>query len=114
MTAIPVNNKGEEPVVSDIFAMSKWFAIVDAETVSFEKNIYKNGSDVIEWLNSLGVNQIVTNKIGSSAFEMLNQFNITCFYSDLKVRLIDIIAQAKEEKLKILDTESCVFEKKCG
>lgn len=114
MIAIPISKTGEEPIVSDIFAKSKWFAIVDGDTVVFEKNNYKSGMEVSIWLKDLGVKKVVTNKIGSTTFKNLSNHNILCMYTDLKVKLTSIIEKAKDRQLSRLDVQKSVFEKTCN
>ena len=113
MIAIPVKDRGEEPIVSEKFAMSKWFVIIDGDIVTFEKNIYKSGEEVTIWLKDMGVKHIITNKIGSNTYEKLKTLNILCLYTDIKVKVTDIIAQVKESKLNRLDVQTSVFEKQC-
>lgn len=114
MIAIPVKERGEEPLVSEIFAMSKWFAIVNGDTVTFEKNIYKSGIEVTTWLNDMGVKQVVANKIGSTTYEKLTNLNILCLYTDIKIKLTDIILKAQDNELRELNIQNCVFEKNCN
>lgn len=113
MIAIPVNQKGEEPVVSEIFAMSKWFVIIDKDIVTFEKNIYNNGAEVSTWLKDMGVDKIVTHKIGRNTFDKLNNLHISCLYTDIHVKVTDIIAKAKGKKLHELNIQDSVFDKEC-
>lgn len=114
MIAIPINKIGEEPVVSDVFAKSKWFAIVDGDTVTFEKNTHKSGVAVSIWLKDLGVKRIVTHKIGSTTFDKLTKLNILCMYTDLKVKLTTIIEKASSSQLNRLNIQKSVFQKICN
>lgn len=114
MIAIPIIKTGEEPIVSDVFAKSKWFAIVDGDTVTFEKNIYKNGIEVSIWLKDLGVKKVIINKVGSNTFEKLTQLNILCIYTDLKIKLTTLIQKVKDSQLSRLKIQKSVFKKTCN
>lgn len=113
MIAIPINKIGNEPMVSEIFAMSKWFAIVDGDSVTFEKNTYKSGIEVSIWLKDMGVKKVVANKIGSNTYQKLKTLNMLCLYTDIKIKLTDIIEKVKSSQLNRLNVQTSVFEKNC-
>lgn len=113
MIAIPVKERGEEPIVSEVFAMSKWFLIIDEDIVTFEKNIYKSGVEVILWLQQMGIKQIVAHKMGSTTYEKLKALDILCLYTNMEVKVTDIMEQVKNSQLSRLNEQTSVFQKSC-
>ena len=113
LISIPLSQKGEDPLISDKFAMSKWFALVDDDTIEFKKNEKEDGVAVVNWLNQLGVTHIITNKIGIKTFNKLKDLDITCLGIDLNTKFTDVIQKVKSNKLTVLNEDTSVIKKSC-
>lgn len=100
MLAIPVKSLGENPAISEYFGKSKWFAIVDEDIISFEKNTLKSGCAVADWLYDLGVTKTVINHIGLNPLLKLHKLDIECLYSDEKAAsLVELFKKIESKKL---------------
>lgn len=107
MLAIPIKNLGENPVMSEYFGKSKWFAIIDGGIISFEKNRNRNGCKIVDWLYDLGVTQTFINLIGASPFEKLSKMDIECLCSDEKVKtLTEVLEKLEAKKLIKIDKKN--------
>jgi predicted Fe-Mo cluster-binding NifX family protein len=80
MLAVPISKLGENPLFSDYFGKSKWFAILDEKQMTFEKNNCDDGCSIVDWLYDLGVTQTVVNHIGINPLAKLNEMDIECLY----------------------------------
>lgn len=98
MLAIPIKKLGENPVVSEYFGKSKWFALIDEGVISFEKNTQNNGCAIVDWLYDLGVTQTLVNLIGLSPYEKLNKMDIECLCFQNKVSTLTEILDKFETK----------------
>lgn len=103
MLAIPVKKLGEDPIVSEFFGRSKWFALVDEGTISFEKNTQTNGCKIVDWLYDMGVTKTFINFIGLNPYEKMNKMDIECISLDEKTNCLTQILEKFEsnEYLKI-------------
>lgn len=113
VASIPIQNKGEDPCISQVFAKSKWFAIVDDDTISFEKNTNKDGINVANWLYDLGVTHIVTNKIGQNTYNKLKEMDILCLGVDINLKFTEIVQKLKSNKLNKIDEKDSIISKSC-
>ena len=104
MLAIPIKTLGENPSISDYFGKSKWFAIIDKDIMSFEKNTHKSGCAVVDWLYDLGVTETIISHIGPDPLHKLYNMDIECLYTkDKAVTLEDVFNLISKEKLIKLD-----------
>ncbi len=108
ITAVPISLDGSNPMVSDIFARSERFAIIEDDLISFETNKRKNGKDVIKWLYDKGVVNIVTAKLGKNVYEQLDELDIECFCVNHKTTLAEVIAKIHSENLQPYQLTQCV------
>ncbi|MEA2050119.1 MAG: hypothetical protein U9O56_05260 [Campylobacterota bacterium] len=107
MIAIPIKKLGENPVLSDTFGKSKFFAIVEGDLISFEANKNKDAVEVVDWLYDLGVSKTFIPKIGVKAYTHTKEMDMKCFHIDAKQKFIDIIENMKTIiKNNTVDTNS--------
>ena len=110
MLAIPIKSLGENPLTSEYFGKSKWFALIDEGIISFEKNTEKNGCKIVDWLYDLGVTHTFINHIGISPYEKLSKMEIECLSCEEKVKtLTEILEKAELNQLIKIDKKN--FEK---
>lgn len=96
MLAIPVKKLGEDPIISEYFGRSKWFALVDEGVISFEKNVETNGCKIVDWLYDLGVTKTFINFIGLNPYEKMNKMDIECISLDEKTACLTQIIEKFE------------------
>ncbi|MEA3352784.1 MAG: NifB/NifX family molybdenum-iron cluster-binding protein [Campylobacterota bacterium] len=107
MLAVPVDKLGENPHISSYFSKCKWFAIVDQEMISFEKNCFKNGCSIANWLYDIGVTELVLNNIGEHPLLKMFDLDITCLSGKEKLtNLTETLNQLEEQKLIKIDREN--------
>ncbi|MBD3840281.1 MAG: hypothetical protein IE909_00095 [Campylobacterales bacterium] len=80
MVAIPVSTLGKNPIIADYFGKSKWFAFFNEGTISFEKNKFTNGCEIVDWLCEQGVKKAVVSHIGLNPFLKLKDKEIECLH----------------------------------
>lgn len=98
MLAIPIKELGENPSVSDYFGRSKWFALIENDIMSFEKNKNKSGCSTVEWLNALGVTEAVITHIGPKPLHKLYDMNIKCLYSEKTLSSLQDVFETLDKK----------------
>ncbi|MEA3289686.1 MAG: NifB/NifX family molybdenum-iron cluster-binding protein [Campylobacterota bacterium] len=104
MIAIPVKTDKENPAVTTLFGKAKWFAYVDGENVTIEKNDIQSGRAVVEYMVEKGVTKLLFNHMGGNPFMLLQKAKIECFHSgDGRVLLNDVIEKLKSNNLVKVD-----------
>jgi len=104
MIAIPVKTNKENSAVMTLFGKAKWFAFVDGEKVTIEKNEIQSGRAVVEEFVTRGVTKVVFNHMGENPFMLLQKANIECFHSgDERILLNDVIKKLKNNQLTKVD-----------
>ncbi|MEA3553145.1 MAG: NifB/NifX family molybdenum-iron cluster-binding protein [Campylobacterota bacterium] len=104
MIAIPVKTNKENPAVTTLFGKAKWFAYIDGEDVSIEKNDIMSGRAVVEYMVEKGVTKLVFNHMGGNPFMLLQKAKIECYHSgDERILLNDVIEKLIEESLVKVD-----------
>ena len=104
MIAIPVKTDKENPAVTTLFGKAKWFAIVDGDTITIEKNEIQSGRAVVEYLVSKGVDKLIFNHMGGNPFMLLQKAKVECFHSgDERILLNDVLDKLKIDSLIKVD-----------
>jgi len=104
MIAIPVKTDKENPAVTTLFGKAKWFAIVDGDTITIEKNEIQSGRAVVEYLVSKGVDKLIFNHMGGNPFMLLQKAKVECFHSgDERILLNDVLDKLKNDSLIKVD-----------
>jgi len=104
MIAIPVKTDKENPAITTLFGKAKWFAIVDGDTITIEKNEIQSGRAVVENLLSKGVDKLVFNHMGGNPFMLLQKAKVECFHSgDERILLNDVLDKLKHDSLIKVD-----------
>lgn len=100
MIAIPVKTNKENPAVSTLFGKAKWFAFVDKNNITIEKNDFQSGKSIVEHLVSKGVKKLIFNHMGRNPFMLLQKMNIECYYSGKeRVLLLDVLDKLQNDYL---------------
>jgi predicted Fe-Mo cluster-binding NifX family protein len=104
MIAIPVKKDKENPAVTTLFGKAKWFAFIDGDKITIEKNEIMSGRAVVEELVSKGVTKIVFSNMGGNPFMLLQKAKIECFHSgEEQILLNDVIDKLKHNQLTKVD-----------
>ena len=104
MIAIPVKTDKENPAVTTLFGKAKWFAIVDGDKITIEKNDINSGRAVVEYLISKGVTKLIFNHMGGNPFMLLQKAKIECFYSGKeRILLSDVLSKLENDSLVKVD-----------
>lgn len=104
MIAIPVKTNKENPAVTTLFGKAKWFAYIDGDKVTIEKNDIMSGRAVVEDMVSRGVTKLIFNHMGGNPFMLLQKAKIECFHSgDERVLLNDVIEKLNKNELVKVD-----------
>ncbi|MDL1957555.1 MAG: NifB/NifX family molybdenum-iron cluster-binding protein [Candidatus Desulfofervidus auxilii] len=111
MIAFPVQEKGQEPKVSDRFGRARYFYLTNGENGQFLKNPYLNepggvGIRVSQWLINQGVEMVVVKNIGLNALRVLREGQVKVFKAkadDVKENLKLFAQGFFKEPLPILD-----------
>ncbi|MEA3289912.1 MAG: NifB/NifX family molybdenum-iron cluster-binding protein [Campylobacterota bacterium] len=107
MVAVPIEKLGEDPSISNYFSKCKWFAIIDQEMISFEKNSLKDGCGLAQWLYDLGVTQLVLNHIGEHPLSKMFDLEIDCLCGKEKlINLTETLKEFENHKLIKIDHEN--------
>jgi predicted Fe-Mo cluster-binding NifX family protein len=104
MIAIPVKTDKENPALTTLFGKAKWFAFVDGDKITIEKNEIQSGRAVVEDFVAKGVTKIVFSHMGGNPFMLLQKAKIECFHSgEERILLDDVIVKLKSDKLTKVD-----------
>ncbi len=104
MIAVPVKTNKENPAVTTLFGKAKWFAFVDGDNVTIEKNDIMSGRAVVEYMAEKGVSKLIFNHMGGNPFMLLQKANIECFHSGSdRILLNDVIEKLKSNSLVKVD-----------
>ncbi len=100
MIAIPVKTNKENPAVTTLFGKAKWFAFVDGDKITIEKNEIMSGRAVVEDFVAKGVTKIVFSHMGGNPFMLLQKAKIECYHSgEERVLLNDVVEKLKNDQL---------------
>jgi len=80
MIAIPVKTNKENPAVTTLFGKAKWFAFIDGDRVTIEKNELQSGREVVAKMAQKGVTDLIFHHMGDNPFTMLQKANIACYH----------------------------------
>ena len=102
--AIPVKTSNDDPAVSPLFGKAKFFAFVDGDKISIEKNEEQSGSAIVGKFIDKGIETVVVQHLGYSPFEMLQEAKIDVFYAgEGRVLLSEVLERFKKGELKSVD-----------
>ena len=100
MIAIPVKTDKENPAVTTLFGKAKWFAIVDGDKITIEKNDIQSGRAVVENLVSKGVDKLIFNHMSGNPFMLLQKARVECFHSgDERILLDQAVEKLQNDNL---------------
>lgn len=104
MIAVPVKTDKENPAITTLFGKAKWFALIDGEKITIEKNETQSGRKVAEELASKGVDKLIFNHMGANPFMLLQKHNIKCYHSGKeRILLLDALDKLKADGLTLVD-----------
>lgn len=103
--AIPVKTDGENPAVSPLFGKAKWFAIVEDGKVSIEKNTFKSGMHVVDWLLGKEIDALIVQHIGQSPYTYIEEAaDIPIFFAgEGRMTVSEVMKKFDDEDLTIID-----------
>jgi len=102
---IPVKTSGENPALAPLFGKAKWFAFVEDNKVTVEKNPAEDGQAVIHWLIDQNVDVIIFQEMGTTPYELIrSQSDIKLYHAGFeRVLLHDILQRYQEGSLAETD-----------
>jgi predicted Fe-Mo cluster-binding NifX family protein len=104
MIAIPVKMNKQDTAVSNLFGKSKYFAFIDGDNISIEKNETESGRAVVEDFSARGVTEVVFQHMGGNPFMLLQKAKIECYNcGEDRVMLDDVIKMYKNKTLTKVD-----------
>ena len=107
MIAIPIKREKQDSAVSTLFGKSKWFAFIDENDITIEKNELQSGRAVIEDFVKKGVTKIVFQSMGGNPFMLLQKNKIECFYSGKeRILLPEVLLKLEKNELLKVDTSN--------
>ncbi len=105
MIAVPLKLNKEDSALAPLFGKAKWFAFVENDNITIEKNEAHGGSGVVKWLLGKGVKTLIMQKMSQPPYEMIKEEgSITIYYvgSD-RIELPEALKRYKADALVILD-----------
>jgi len=104
MIAIPVKTNKENPAVTTLFGKAKWFAIVDGDTITIEKNETESGRAVVDSFIARGIDKVIFAHMGGNPFMLLQKGNIECYHAgEERVLLQEALEKLKNGQLTKVD-----------
>ncbi len=104
--AVPVKTKRDNPAVAPLFGKAKYFAIVTNNNITIEKNPFQNGTDVVLWLNSLGVESLLIQEIGYKPYQLIQELGMRLYYvGEKRIELNEVIQKLNSGELQALNEE---------
>lgn len=103
--AIPVKMNRENPPLAPLFGKAKWYAIVSDGNISIEANPAEGGTQVVEWLSTIGVDTIIMQEMGQGPYGMVKKLGtIEVYHSGYERTLLeDTLTRLQEGNLQLLD-----------
>jgi len=102
--AVPVKTKRDNPAVAPLFGKAKYFAIVTNNNITIEKNPFQNGTDVVLWLNSLGVESLLIQEIGYKPYQLIQELGMRLYYvGEKRIELNEVIQKLNSGELQALN-----------
>jgi predicted Fe-Mo cluster-binding NifX family protein len=105
--AIPVKTDKENPAVAPLFGKAKWFAFVENDKVTIEKNHEEGGHAVIEWLIKSGVDTLIVQEMGATPYEVIKAYGkIQLYHAGYeRITLNEVLEKFRQGGLTLLDEE---------
>ena len=104
MIAIPVKTNKENPAVTTLFGKAKWFAIVDGDKITIEKNETESGRAVVDSFVARGIDKVVFRHIGGNPFMLLQKGNVECYHAgEERILLQEVLEKFKNGQLTKVD-----------
>lgn len=103
--AIPVKMNKVTTALAPLFGKAKWFAIIEDEKITIEKNPVEGGRAVIEWLNQIDVDTIIMQEMGQGPYEVIQKLGtMQIYHSGLeRITLDEALKAFKHHTLPLLD-----------
>ena len=105
--AIPVKSNRENSPLAPLFGKAKWFAIIEDDKVTIEKNPAQGGRAVVEWFVSQRVDAVIFQEMGVTPYQMIKEAgSIDLFHAGYERVLLDNVLEkfGKDELVEIDDT----------
>ena len=105
MIAIPLKTNKENSALAPLFGKAKWFAFVEDENITIEKNETQGGSGVVKWLLGKGVKTLIMQKMSQPPYEMIKEegsIGILYAGSD-RIELAEALKRYEADELVILN-----------
>lgn len=107
MIVIPVKTDKQNSAVSPLFGKAKWFALVKDSGVEMVKNSFSSGSEVVNWLHSIGAKTLIASHLGARPFELLNSLGIEAYFAgDERIEIEEVLQKHKNGELARLTLEN--------
>ncbi len=104
MIAIPVKTNKENTAVTTLFGKAKWFAIVDGDTITIEKNETESGRAVVDSFVARGIDKVIFAHMGGNPFMLLQKGNIECYHAgEERILLTEALEKLKNGQLTKVD-----------
>ena len=105
MIAIPLKTNKENSAVAPLFGKAKWFAFVENENITIEKNEAQGGSGVVKWLLEKGVKTLIMQKMSQPPYQMIKEEgSISILYAGSdRIELPEVLRRYEAGELVILD-----------
>ena len=103
--AIPVKSDQENPIVSPLFGKAKWFAFVEEGKISIERNEYKSGMRVVDWLFEKEIDALIVEHMGEKPYIYLKEVSeIPIFFAgEERISVEEVMRKFDDETLTIID-----------
>ena len=105
MIAIPLKTNKENSALAPLFGKAKWFAFVENENITIEKNEAQGGSGVVKWLLEKGVKTLIMQKMSQPPYQMIKEEgSISILYAGSdRIELPETLRRYEAGELVILD-----------
>jgi len=106
--AIPVKTNKENPAVSPLFGKAKWFAFIEGDKVTIEKNPFQEGSAVVAWFIENGVDTIIMQEMGNGPYNRIkSNGTITVYHAGFdRITLSAILDKFNKAEIQPMNAES--------
>jgi predicted Fe-Mo cluster-binding NifX family protein len=104
MIVAAVKTNKENPPLNTVFGKSKWFAYIDGENISIEKNEFEGAGKVAKDILAKGVKSVICNHMAQKAYDMLKENGVEVYFSgEERILLDDAIKKLSSGELIKID-----------
>ncbi|KIM11541.1 MAG: hypothetical protein KU37_04880 [Sulfuricurvum sp. PC08-66] len=100
MLAVPLKMDKQDSAVSPAFGHAKYFAFIEGDSITIERNTFEGGGAVAQWIASKGAKELVFVEFGNGAYQRLKAYGITLYYAGKeRITLPQILEQYRAKTL---------------